>query len=217
MEPTPILKVWLRSMAVAQPLSNKRSCGGTATTLAGSLTAMWLADGMLKKFSGRGLVPEELVQSPSFVTAAATGAALTSFLATRLGFPVSTTHALAGSLLGAGLAGSGTQVRFEALLTLFVLPLVFSPLVALCSSSVAYSLLKMTGKLPEGRTRTLDVLHFLSAGAASFARGLNDTPKMVALLLGRAQYGSWRCFRSGIADDRDWCVSRFAARGRDVG
>ena len=27
------------------------------------------------------------------------------------------------------------------------------------------------------------MLHFLSAGAASFARGLNDTPKMVALLL----------------------------------
>ena len=26
-------------------------------------------------------------------------------------------------------------------------------------------------------------LHYLSAGAASFARGLNDTPKMVALLL----------------------------------
>ena len=156
---------------------------GTTTTLAGSLTAMWLADGMLKKFSGRGLVPEELVQSPSFVTAAATGAALTSFLATRFGFPVSTTHALAGSLLGAGLAGSGTQVHFDALLTLFVLPLVFSPLVALCSSIVAYSLLRMTGKLPEGRNRTLDVLHFLSAGAASFARGLNDTPKMVALLL----------------------------------
>jgi inorganic phosphate transporter, PiT family len=31
--------------------------------------------------------------------------------------------------------------------------------------------------------RLLDTLHFLSAGAVSFARGLNDTPKMVALLL----------------------------------
>ena len=33
------------------------------------------------------------------------------------------------------------------------------------------------------RARTWDALHFFSAGAASFARGLNDTPKMVALLL----------------------------------
>jgi inorganic phosphate transporter, PiT family len=31
--------------------------------------------------------------------------------------------------------------------------------------------------------RVLDVLHFLSGGAVSFARGLNDTPKIAALLL----------------------------------
>jgi PiT family inorganic phosphate transporter len=31
--------------------------------------------------------------------------------------------------------------------------------------------------------RLLDLLHFLSAGAVSFARGLNDTPKIAALLL----------------------------------
>jgi inorganic phosphate transporter, PiT family len=31
--------------------------------------------------------------------------------------------------------------------------------------------------------RLLDTLHFLSAGAVSFARGLNDTPKIAALLL----------------------------------
>jgi len=30
----------------------------------------------------------------------------------------------------------------------------------------------------------LDVLHYLSGGAVGFARGLNDTPKIVALLLG---------------------------------
>ncbi len=29
---------------------------GTATTLAGSIAAMFLAEGMLKKFSGKGLV-----------------------------------------------------------------------------------------------------------------------------------------------------------------
>jgi hypothetical protein len=29
----------------------------------------------------------------------------------------------------------------------------------------------------------LDALHYLSGGAVGFARGLNDTPKMVALLM----------------------------------
>ncbi len=32
--------------------------------------------------------------------------------------------------------------------------------------------------------RLLDIAHFLSAGVVSFARGLNDTPKIVALLIG---------------------------------
>lgn len=156
---------------------------GTATTLTGSLTAMWLAEGMLKKFSGKGLVPDEMVQSPSFVTAVAAGAALTSFLATRFGFPVSTTHALVGALLGAGLAGSGSEVHFAALVPSFIFPLCFSPAVALLISVIIYCVLKWSGRLPAGRSRTLDGLHFFSSGAASFARGLNDTPKMVALLL----------------------------------
>jgi PiT family inorganic phosphate transporter len=33
------------------------------------------------------------------------------------------------------------------------------------------------------RSRSLDAAHFASAGAASFARGLNDTPKIAALLM----------------------------------
>ncbi|MFO1041297.1 MAG: inorganic phosphate transporter [Planctomycetaceae bacterium] len=156
---------------------------GTATTFAGSIAAAFLAEGMLKKFSGRGIVPDLLVQSPDFVTAVAIGAALTSLFATRFGFPVSTTHALVGALLGAGLAGSGTDVQFTALGKNFLYPLFFSPIVAMILGAILYWLLKILGLAPNHRTRTLDVFHFLSTGAASFARGLNDTPKMAALLL----------------------------------
>ena len=156
---------------------------GTATTFAGSLCALFLADGMLKKFSGRGLVPDVLAQSPDFLLAVALGAALTSLLATKLGFPVSTTHALVGALVGAGLAGSGAEVHLGALGKNFVYPLVFSPAVAVLAGGTIYILLKSARLAPDHRTRTLDTLHYLSAGAASFARGLNDTPKMVALLL----------------------------------
>jgi PiT family inorganic phosphate transporter len=156
---------------------------GTATTFAGSVAAAFLAEGILKKFSGRGIVPDSLVQSPEFVTAVALGAALTSFLATRLGFPVSTTHALVGALLGAGLAGSGAEVQFAALGKNFLYPLFFSPAIAAALGAVTYLLLKFAGLAPDRRTPTLDVLHYTSTGAASFARGLNDTPKMVALLV----------------------------------
>lgn len=156
---------------------------GTAMTFAGSIAAAFLGQGLLKTFSGRGIVPDTLVQSPSFVSAVALGAALTSFLATRFGFPVSTTHALTGALVGAGFAGSGSEVHLGALGKLFLYPLFFSPAVAVVLGGLIYVILRAIRLAPDHRTRTLDTLHFLSAGAASFARGLNDTPKMVALLL----------------------------------
>jgi PiT family inorganic phosphate transporter len=155
---------------------------GTATTLAGALTALFAARGLLSAFSGKGLVPEPLTQSPAFLLAVALGGALTSFLATRLSFPVSTTHALVGALVGAGLASGDHTVHLAPLMNTFVRPLLLSPLLAVVAGALLFLLLKAVRLLPDHRTRTLDTLHFLSGGAASFARGLNDTPKMAALL-----------------------------------
>ncbi len=44
---------------------------GTLTTLAGSVAAVFLAEGLLKKFSGKGLVSDELLQSTTFTSAVA--------------------------------------------------------------------------------------------------------------------------------------------------
>lgn len=156
---------------------------GTATTFLGSIAATFIAEGLLKKFSGREIVPDEIAQKPEFVSAVAIGAAFTSFLATRLGFPVSTTHALIGSLCGAGLAGIGTAVGFEALLKNFLYPLFFSPIVAMFLGISSYGILKFLSLAPSKRTIVLDTHHYISTGAASFARGLNDTPKMTALFM----------------------------------
>lgn len=177
---------------------------GTGMTLAGSLAAMLVAQGLLKTFSGRGIVPDSLAQSPPFLSAVAIGAALTSFLATRLGFPVSTTHALVGALVGAGLAGTGTDVRFAAIGKQFLYPLFFSPAAAAVLAAVVYPLLRTLRLAPDHGTRTLNILHFLSTGAASFARGLNDTPKMVALLLVAPEAGAGWGF---------WIVAALIAAG----
>jgi PiT family inorganic phosphate transporter len=155
---------------------------GTATTFAGSLTAALLAQGLLKTFGGKGLVPDELAQATPFLTSVALAAALTSFLATRFGFPVSTTHALVGALAGAGLVGAGDQLHLGALGKNFIYPLFVSPILAAGLGAVLYGVLRVLKLAPDHRTKTLDVLHFLSAGGASFARGLNDTPKIAALL-----------------------------------
>lgn len=156
---------------------------GTATTFAGSIAAAFLSHGLIASFTGRGIVPDSLIQTPHFLAAVAIAAALTSFLATRFGFPVSTTHALVGALAGAGLVGSQSAVQLTALAKPFLYPLFFSPAVAALLGAIVYLALRSARLAPDHRTPTLDALHFLSTGVASFARGLNDTPKMVALMI----------------------------------
>ncbi|MDP3851706.1 MAG: inorganic phosphate transporter [Luteolibacter sp.] len=205
----------------------------TVTTAAGSIAALFLASVLLKNFSGKGLVPDELVLSPVFALSVAFGAGGTVLLATRLGFPISTTHGLTGAMVGAGMTAVGGGVHFTMLGKQFILPLLLSPMLALVTSGVIYLFLKglrkatgireetcvcvggkwqpvsdagvscmaseslawEVGTTPECERRyhgsflgieakpTMDTLHFLSAGAVSFARGLNDTPKIAALLL----------------------------------
>ena len=93
------------------------------TTFAGSISSIFLAQVLLKKFSGKGLVPDALVGSNQFLLAVAIGAALTVILATFTGFPVSTTHGLIGAIVGCGLLADRSHVNFAALQKSFLLPL----------------------------------------------------------------------------------------------
>ncbi len=155
----------------------------TVTTGAGSVAALFLAAELLHKFSGKGLVPEALTASPAFLLAVALGAGSTVLLATRLGFPVSTTHAITGALVGAGVTAAPGAVNIARLWEGFARPLLLSPLVAVGTGALLFVILRAVRLAPAHRTKPLDVLHFLSSGAVSFARGLNDTPKIAALLL----------------------------------
>ncbi|TAD77926.1 MAG: anion permease [Oscillatoriales cyanobacterium] len=219
----------------------------TATTMLGSIASVVLAANLVKNFSGKGLVPDPIAEGLGFHGAIALAAGITVILATRLGFPISTTHALTGALVGAGLAASGSAgealVNFAQLRTAFLLPLLLSPLVAIGCGAILYGLLHQlpsrlglakaplqeacvcvdpgaamvtaSGPDPTGAIALsvnpqptvvidqmarcvdryggqlwgiqvqpiLDGVHFLSAGLVSFARGLNDTPKIVSLML----------------------------------
>ncbi len=213
----------------------------TLTTLGGSIASIFLAQELLKKFSGKGLIPDAFTSSEYCLLAVAIGAGFTVILATRLGFPISTTHGLLGSMIGSGLMATGLGgVNFSALGKGFVTPLLLSPILAVGVGAILYGTfhaLRHSLRIPkewclcvgaeqravtvpagasmfamrtvpmpalvlaEGETvsscqqkyvgtvagidsqRIVDVGHFLSAGVVSFARGLNDTPKIAALLL----------------------------------
>ncbi len=85
----------------------------TATTALGSATALIMARGLLAAFSGKGLVPAEVLSDPAFPLSVALAAGSTVLLATRLGMPVSTTHVSCGSLFGIG--SSTGQARWETI------------------------------------------------------------------------------------------------------
>jgi PiT family inorganic phosphate transporter len=166
----------------------------TISTFSGAIAAIFLAGKLVKNFSGKGLIPDTLIQSPEFAISIALGAALTVFSATKIGMPISTTHALVGALLGSGLVAVGSAFNFTKLGNTFLIPLIVSPLMAALLSIIAYILFRKrsivlgatqkTGTWVEKNSyRMLDFAHYISAGIVSFARGLNDTPKIVGLLL----------------------------------
>jgi len=165
-----------------------------STTLAGSITAAWVAQELLDTFSGRGLVPDAIASAPAFSASVGLAAAATVLLATYLGLPISTTHALTGALVGAGLIHAANEVAFSHLGTVFLAPLLLSPLLAMMGAAGLYLIFRtcrlaldinqesyLFWGIPVAKA--LDQLHYLSAGAVGFARGLNDTPKIAALLV----------------------------------
>ncbi len=110
----------------------------TVCTFAGSVAAIFLAQSLLMKFSGKGLVPNSLVGSEYFLLAVAVGAGITVILATLTGFPISTTHALTGAMVGSGWVAVGSQVNLGVLGKAFFMPLLLSPLLAVALGALLY-------------------------------------------------------------------------------
>ena len=73
----------------------------TVAQISGSLASVIWAQALLRAFGGKGLVPDSVVGDPTFLAAVGAGAAVTVLFATRIGLPISTTHALVGGLAGA--------------------------------------------------------------------------------------------------------------------
>lgn len=206
----------------SRTLTYKRALGiATAAALAGAAVSILMANGLAHRFSGKGLVPDAVAGDPAFMLAAGAGAAAAVLSATRLGFPVSTTHALIGGLLGAAL-GVGGAIDLTALGGVFLVPLLASPLVSAALGFCAHALLS---RRPRERAcvciaatpasagpdaalarsslviasdrecnalasharlsvaTALDRVHVASAATVCFARSVNDTPKLAALLI----------------------------------
>jgi inorganic phosphate transporter, PiT family len=212
---------------------------GTAWTVLGACTASFVATAMVKTFSS-GLIAPGTVTPPILALAILMGAMSWVLIASWTGLPVSTTHALTGAIVGAGLAAfAGDALIWSAIGKKIALPLFLSPLLALMMSFLLHPALRRIAArwegaclclLPasravvtidaKGMTRTLfqptglgqaviavpnqcdraglkgitvglDSVHWMSSGLAAFARGVNDAPKIAAMVLLGTAATSW--------------------------
>lgn len=212
---------------------------GTAWTVAGAGLSALVASAMLKTFS-KGLIQPGIATPPALALAILVGAMAWVRVASRTGLPVSTTHALTGALVGAGLVSIGSQgLIWPAITGKIGLPLLLSPILAVTVSFLLHPVIRRVAVRWEGaclcvmpasralvtidargNTRTLlqtnalgqpvvavpsqcdraglngltvglDSIHWLSSGLSSLARGANDTPKIMAMLLLGSAATSW--------------------------
>ncbi|MDB9372243.1 inorganic phosphate transporter [Nodularia sphaerocarpa] len=158
---------------------------GSMTTFAGAVASVFWAGKLVERFTAQSIFPDTTANVPEIHLAVAITTGLTLLIAALTGFPISTTHSITGALLGAGLVSIGFKVNFAALERLFLLPLFLSPIIAICLAAGTYSLLHyINSKLNlQPNPRLVDTCHFISSGIISFSRGLNNTPKIVSLIL----------------------------------
>ena len=143
---------------------------------------------------GTGIVDPALADA-SVIFAALTGAIVWNVVTWLLGIPSSSSHALIGGLLGAGLAKAGTKAIIWKGVTPTLLAIVGSPVVGFILALLMVLWLSWTFVrwTPYAVDRTFQQLQFISASLYSLGHGGNDAQKtmgiIAALLYSQHQLG----------------------------
>lgn len=118
------------------------------------------------------------------VLGALLGAVAWNFITWWFGLPSSSSHALIGGLVGAGLA-SATQVQWLGILDDVILPMFISPVVGFLLSYLNMRLIMVLLKgLPYHKTmRNFRWLQTLSAAAMALGHGLQDAQKTMGVIV----------------------------------
>jgi PiT family inorganic phosphate transporter len=132
---------------------------------------------------GKGLVDKDLI-TPAVVFGALVGAMFWNVVTWLKGIPSSSSHALVGGLVGAGLAHAGlTGIQWNGL-NKTLIAIVLSPTLGLILTMAIMLVTSWLGTRASARgsERTFRGLHLVSAGAYSLGHGLNDAQKTMGVI-----------------------------------
>lgn len=119
------------------------------------------------------------------IISALLGAIIWNVLTWYLGLPSSSSHALIGGLVGAGIAGLGfSAVSWDVIGSKMIIPLVASPIIGFVLAYIGMLLIYWVfrGARPRPANRGFRVAQILSAAFVSFSHGTNDAQKTMGVI-----------------------------------
>src|SRR4051795_4848992 len=132
---------------------------------------------------GKGLINKDVV-TPAVVFGALVGAMFWNVVTWVKGIPSSSSHALVGGIVGAGIAHAGFPSIQWLGLNKTLVAIVLSPVLGLVLTMAIMLLTSWRGvrASARGAERTFRGLHLVSAGAYSLGHGLNDAQKTMGVI-----------------------------------
>ena len=132
---------------------------------------------------GKGIIDPQIV-SPAVIFAALMGAIIWNIITWHFGIPSSSSHALIGGLVGAGLAKTGfSSIVWSGLSktvgAIFLSPMIGFLLALFLMLAVAWIFVRQT---PFAVDKTFRVLQFISASLYSLGHGGNDAQKTMGII-----------------------------------
>ncbi len=135
----------------------------------------------------KGIIDETVfLPGPSLVIAAILGGLVYDAITWYFGLPVSETHVLIGSLVGAGIfMGGANAVLFGSVVNKVVLPMIYSPVIAFVAAFLfAAVIIRLFRRAPASRAnRHFRNLQLVSSFFFSFSHGSQDGQKTVGIIL----------------------------------
>jgi len=132
---------------------------------------------------GKGLIDKDLI-TPAVVFGALVGAMFWNVVTWLKGIPSSSSHALVGGIIGAGVAHAGLDAIQWIGLNKTLIAIVLSPTLGLILTMAIMLATSWLGTRASaaGAERSFRGLHLVSAGAYSLGHGLNDAQKTMGVI-----------------------------------
>lgn len=149
----------------------------------GNFAAYWLVGLHVAETVGKGIVDKDTV-TPAVVFGALIGAIFWNIVTWLKGIPSSSSHALIGGLLGAGIAHGGFGVVESSGTTKTVLAIFLSPMIGfvLAMLMVLITSWVFKGFQPRRAEGWFKSLHLFSSAAYSISHGANDAQKTMGII-----------------------------------